>query len=271
MKFMKILEIKEPEIAINLEDIANLEKKLNICFPEDYKQHLLKYNGGHPIKDGYPLIEYIDNDPNDNSADIAWFLAIYNGEHNNFLRDYNTFKIWQKRMPDELVSIGCGSGGDQICISVKGNNYGKVYFWNHDWECEEGEEPDYSNVHLIANSFTDFINSLYETVLLEDENGKDLWVYKHDRYSLPVCTEIKKYGEVVKEFFDKAPKDVEEFIIKEFSVNKDLLLSFQIGRNEYFRRINKEGNIIEEGSISNHTKNPIKNIENNHREPNSKE
>ena len=47
-------------------------------------------------------------------------------------------------MPDELVSIGCGSGGDQICISVKGNNYGKVYFWNHDWECEEGEEP-YNN------------------------------------------------------------------------------------------------------------------------------
>lgn len=266
---MKILEIKEPEIAINLEDIVNLEKKLNICFPEDYKQHLLKYNGGHPIKDGAPMISPIDKSETD--IGINWFLAIYNGESSNFLKAYNTFKIWQKRMPDELIPIANASCGNAICISIKGNNYGKVYFWDHEQEAYEGEEPDYSNVHLIANNFTDFINSLYETELLEDENGKNLWIYKHDKYSLPMCTEIKKYGEVVKEFFDKAPKDVEEFIIKEFSVNKDLLLSFQIGRNEYFRRINKEGNIIEEGSISNHTKNPIKNIENNHREPNSKE
>ena len=63
----------------------------------------------------------------------------------------------------------------------------------------------------IFQSFTDFINSLYETELLEDKNGKNLWVYKHDSYSLPVCTEIKKYGNIIKEFFDKAPKEVEEF------------------------------------------------------------
>ena len=170
-------------------------------------------------------------------------------------------------MPDELVSIGRGSGGDLICISAREKDYGKVYFWGHDWDIGS----NFVTHVLIANSFTDFINSLYETVLLEDENGKNLWVYKHDRYSLPECTEIKKYGEVVKEFFDKAPKDVEEFIIKEFSVNKDLLLSFQIGRNEYFRRINKEGNIIEEGSISNHTKNPSGNDGNNYEKTDPKE
>jgi len=267
--YIKDILIEGTKDQITDSDIEKYIKELNINLPEDYKQHLIKYNGGHPIKDGAPMINPIDESETD--IGIDWFLAIYEGESSNFLKAYHTFKIWQKRMPDELIPIANASCGDKICMSVKGDNYGKIYYWEHEIEASEGEEPDYSNVHLIANSFTDFINSLYETELLEDKNGKNLWVYKHDRYSLPVCTEIKKYGEVVKEFFDKAPKEVEEFIIKEFSVNKDLLLSFQIGRNEYFRRINKEGNIIEEGSISNHTKNPDKNIKNNHEEMDSEE
>lgn len=268
---MKILKIKDPEIIINSKDIKKIEKKLNINLPEDYKKHLLKYNGGHPIKNGYPLIEYIDNDPNDNSADIAWFLAIYDGEYDNFLKNYHTFKIWQKRMPDELIPIGCGSGGDQICISVKGNNYGKVYFWNHEQEAYEGEEPDYSNVHLIANSFTEFINSLYQFDLEKDTDGKRIYISIHDKYSLPVCTETKKYGTVIKEFFGKAPKEVEEFIIKKFASNGNLLLLFQSEGKEYFRRINKIGNLLEEGSNPIHTKNPPKNGKNNHEEKGSEE
>jgi hypothetical protein len=172
-------------------------------------------------------------------------------------------------MPDELIPIANASCGDKICMSVIGDNYGKVYFWDHEQEAYEGEEPDYSNVHLIANSFTDFINSLYETELLEDKNGKNLWIYKHDSYSLPVCTEIKKYGNIINEFFDKTPKEVEEFIIKRFDANGDLLLLFQSGGKEYFRRINKVGNLLEEGSNSIHTKNPIENKENNHEEKGS--
>jgi len=260
--YIKTILIERTKDQLADSDIRNVEKELNIKFPEDYKQHLLKHNGGHPIKNRYPMIECIDNDPNNNTADIDWFLAIYDGEYDNFLKDYNTFKIWQKRMPDELIPIGCGSGGDQICISVKGNNYGKVYFWNHDWECEEGEEPDYSNVHLIANSFTEFINSLYQSDVEKDIDGKWIYISIHDKYSLPVYTETKKYEPVIKEFFDKAPKEVEDFIIKKFVSNGNLLLLFQSGTKEYFRRINKEENIVEEDNNSIHTKNPDKNEKN---------
>ena len=269
--YIKNILIEGTKDQLTDSDIEKYTNELNINLPEDYKNYLLKYNGGHPIKDGYPMIECIDNDPNDNNGDIAWFYAIYDGEHNNFLKAHYRFKIWQKRMPDELIPIGRGSGGDKICISVKGNNYGKVYFWDHEQEAYEGEEPDYSNVHLIANSFADFINSLYETQLLEDENGKNLWIYKHDSYSLPVCTEIKTYGNIIKEFFGNAPKEVEEFIIKRFDANGDLLLLFQSGGKEYFRRINKEGNIVEEGNNSIHTKNPNENGKNNHEETDSDE
>jgi hypothetical protein len=38
----------------------------------------------------------------------------------------------------------------------------EILYWDHEEEADEGEEPTYDNVYLIANSFTDFINGLYE-------------------------------------------------------------------------------------------------------------
>jgi hypothetical protein len=49
-----------------------------------------------------------------------------------------------------------------ICISIQGDDYGKVYFWDHNWEVTEGE-PDYSNVHPLADSFTEFLGKLYSS------------------------------------------------------------------------------------------------------------
>ena len=156
--YIKNIIIEEAKKQITIGDITKVEKGLNINLPEDYKKHLLKYNGGHPIKDGAPMINPIDESETD--IGIDWFLAIYEGESSNFLKAYHTFKIWQKRMPDELIPIANASCGDKICMSVKGDNYEKIYYWEHEIEASEGEEPDYSNVHLIANSFADFINSL---------------------------------------------------------------------------------------------------------------
>ncbi|EAQ3100638.1 SMI1/KNR4 family protein, partial [Salmonella enterica] len=37
--------------------------------------------------------------------------------------------------------------------------------WDHEVEVDEGETPDMSNVYLINESFSDFINNLYEEVI----------------------------------------------------------------------------------------------------------
>ena len=56
-------------------------------------------------------------------------------------------------------------------ISSKGEDKGKVYFWDsveeEDVDEEAGEEPGYSNVYLLANSFQEFINSLEK---IEDDS-----------------------------------------------------------------------------------------------------
>ena len=75
---------------------------------------------------------------------------------------------------------------------------------------------------LVANSFTDFIDKLYHAVFEKDKN--DIWVSIQDEYSLFTSRYVRKYGSVITDFFNKASKEVEKFIIKEFTINGDLLL-----------------------------------------------
>lgn len=71
--------------------------------------------------------------------------------------------ILAKRIPDNFLPIGDDFGGNIICISIRGNNFGKIYFWDHEEDTYEGEYPSYENVHLVADSFDGFVN------LLQDE------------------------------------------------------------------------------------------------------
>jgi hypothetical protein len=60
-------------------------------------------------------------------------------------------------LPAELTPIADDSGGNLICIAVDRPNSGAVYYWDHE---EEGEAAPYSNVHVLADSFDEFLNSL---------------------------------------------------------------------------------------------------------------
>lgn len=68
-------------------------------------------------------------------------------------------KIYEDRLPIGFVPIGCDPGGNVICIGTDEEFTGRIYFWDHE---EESEDPDdMSNVHLIADSFSEFLDQLY--------------------------------------------------------------------------------------------------------------
>lgn len=154
---MQNLNMKDCKHLIKEEDILIIQNHLNCELPEDYRSFLLKYNGGYPKEDTFPVIEELA--PGEVFCGIDRFLEINSNTVNDFRIVNSTLK---NRIPKELICIARAVCGDKICLCVKGKNYGKVYFWDHNWEAEEGEEPTYDNVYLIANSFEDFINSLYE-------------------------------------------------------------------------------------------------------------
>jgi hypothetical protein len=153
------MEILDCEPNTSIEAIQNIETMLGLIFPIDYKEHILRFNGGRPSLDVFDFVE----GEFENSSDVNWFLAIYDGEHDNFVDYIIDVKLVEKRLPHHMIPIAHDSLGNLICLSCGNEDYGKVYFWDHEDEVDYSisDDSDYSNLYFISNSFTEFLNSLY--------------------------------------------------------------------------------------------------------------
>ena len=143
---------------VELSQIENLERYISLKFPESYKNHLLKYNGGQCNPNVFNFTENGES----TQSNIDWFLAIYDGEYDN-LQDYiKDYKIDEKRLPNHILPIAHDPGGNLICISCGRKDYGYIYFWDHENEVDYqvSGDDDYSNLYLIEDDFDKFINGL---------------------------------------------------------------------------------------------------------------
>jgi cell wall assembly regulator SMI1 len=148
--------IHESKAPVTEAQVAKLEEEMGIRLPSEYRQFLLKHNGGYPEPDGF----VIHGRTEDEDGMVDRFLAIHDGEHDNLSR---YLKWYKGRLPRNLFPVAHDPGGNLICISTSGADVGKVYFWDHDEEVEEGVVPDYRNVYLLADDFVRFLNGLKET------------------------------------------------------------------------------------------------------------
>lgn len=135
-------------------DISRIERLFNITLPQDYRQFLLRYNGGRPEPSVFRIKNYYNSD---NMAVIDTFLGISNGQEDS-LEEY--IKTYRDRMPKNIIPIAYDPGGNIIAISVSGNDQGYIYFWEHESEADEGDTPSYDNLYLIDENMTSFINGL---------------------------------------------------------------------------------------------------------------
>ena len=152
-----MINIRDTETPLLSEAIRKVEDRFGIVLPIEYRDFLLLHNGGRPRPDVFRFKK-----PSGKYADscVDWFLAIYDGEHDNFESYFETYKLDQHRLPTELVPIAHDPGGNLICIAVSGSRKGAVFFWDHEYECDIGETPTFANVHVIADTFSEFLNSL---------------------------------------------------------------------------------------------------------------
>lgn len=159
--------------------IATLEDELGVRFPMAYRTFLATYgastfNGVSP-DNPYIIFRTLKPLPHHiTKTDKALFNAFYGAE-----RDANDgyslrvrTRFFAGRMPDSIIPIGDDGGAGQICLGIKGDEAGKVYYW--DQQNEPLDEEDYledygesrppeamfQNVHLIAESFEDFLRRL---------------------------------------------------------------------------------------------------------------
>ena len=145
------------EVGNNLcdEDIEKIENILNLKLPQDYKNFLLKTNGGIPedeVEFSFIETNLLTNETYNQGSDIHYF---YNNDE--LLSAYNNLTS-EKLIQNVYVPIACDSFGNEILMCLENNcNFGSVFFADH-----ESTNPNDSfwSLFKISNSFTEFVNML---------------------------------------------------------------------------------------------------------------
>ena len=148
------------------ESVSRLEKSLSIgSLPKDYRRFLLEVNGGH-AGDANAFDFYHGGD----GSSLDGFYGLNFPEGDSFSLAFSiTSYVDRDRVPSGFLPIGGDPFGNQICLAISGDHYGEVWFWDHEEESYDNEEPTMDNMVLIAKSFTDFIDGLYEYEPTEEE------------------------------------------------------------------------------------------------------
>jgi hypothetical protein len=135
-------------------DIVAFEKLIRGSLPNDYKAFLKAENGGEPEPQ---LFRSISANQEITESALRYLSALCKGlgGEANLKSD---LECYEDRILPGFVSIGCDDFGNQIVLGVSDDNRGKVYFWDHE---EEGDEPTFANMSFVANSFSEFIKSLF--------------------------------------------------------------------------------------------------------------
>jgi hypothetical protein len=137
--------------ALTEADIAAVEQRLRIKFPDEYRIFLLRHNGGVPSPARFPMSERAAE------AGMEWgeVIRFYSMGDRPDLED--TYKIMRDcGLPKRLVpiaSVDDALDGGMLCISVDGKDCGRVYYRP---EVEAGDETVYG----IAKSFNAFLRRL---------------------------------------------------------------------------------------------------------------
>ncbi|UXP33872.1 SMI1/KNR4 family protein [Reichenbachiella agarivorans] len=140
------MKIKDTFESISENQLVDLENQLGKPLPNDYKSFLLKNNGGRPEPNFFRTLS------GDYETDIQFFYGITKGIYS--IQD-NLFQL-KSRLPKGKVAIANDSGGNYILLDINTN---QIFFFDH--EIEE--------VFFVSESFTDFVNSLFNVDQGESE------------------------------------------------------------------------------------------------------
>jgi hypothetical protein len=140
--------------------LKEVESEINGRLPPSYRE-MLKTVGGV-----FFASEVYYHDPQAKMP--VMFGGFY--EFNELLK---AIRSHEEVLPDGIIPIGDDGGGNLYCLGVKGDDFSKVFFHDHGvgWDEEaqdylvRGETLPlrlrYQTVYLLANSFDEFVNSMW--------------------------------------------------------------------------------------------------------------
>jgi hypothetical protein len=155
--------------------LLKFEADIHGRLPEDFRAFLLEHNGGKPIPFSFTISKELGIDS------IHHMLGLHNGP--KYFRLDKSWKAYRNRMPTTIVPFADDPCGNALCIGISGNEEGNIFFWDHEKEGNENEQPFYGNIKKISDSFNQFLNGLFEWVD-PNESQIDTIMRKNDMVGL---------------------------------------------------------------------------------------
>lgn len=135
---------------VNEEKVLQLEEKIGFILPSDYKEFLIKYNGG------VPEIKYSTFTLSSLQIDIG-LQVLYGLDIEEDLDLRTWYEEYKEDLLDDCLIIGHGLGLGFIVL-VNSPEVTGVYFWDNTFELETSSEEE--NIYKISDTFTEFIHNI---------------------------------------------------------------------------------------------------------------
>jgi hypothetical protein len=147
---------------MDFEDVSRIEE-LTGPLPEVYTKYLTKYGASRCLSSiGIRLLEPFQ-------GGHVFFGVIFG--HDKCYGLLDEWETYRGRMPSTFLPIAEDSG-NKVCMELSPNNYGKVYYWDHNNEADPESYAEYfglpmphhlfyQNVYLVANSFEEMWQQMF--------------------------------------------------------------------------------------------------------------
>lgn len=228
---MKTVKIHKEEFDINLEEISKAEKLYGKQLPLEYKEFLLRNNGGI----SYPSHPSIKTHKDYELWNIEMFNSIGDiivNKHQSLNSEYPIHEDYElakyNLRNEDLLLFALGERGWYF-MDLSTENSGQLYFCNY----SDGD----GIVRIETKSFNEFLNSLTLPVWSEDEFDPNFEfhniqyssnkIFRSHLYATPFNPEIglEHFKNVFKYFGDKQPEKLQQNVIQ-YYVNDRLKLKY---------------------------------------------
>jgi cell wall assembly regulator SMI1 len=149
------MKMKEEGSLITNMQLSEYETDLHITLPPDYKEFILKHNGGRPSESW--AFRFFEVGENESTSSVISYFMSFSDQYDSIQNCYmNLVELGE--VPVGLLPIADDPGGNSIFISCATADFGKVCFGDHELE---DPETGYLVMSPVADSFTDFLNQIY--------------------------------------------------------------------------------------------------------------
>lgn len=151
--------------AIDADALDAFERELGASLPDDYRAHLLRYNGGRPEPAHFDVVWPSHADPAVRRWQIGGvhYFFPYEGsaEQVDLIRSASAYR---DIVPSDTLMIATDQGANPILLGLAGPNRGRVFFQLPGFgeEDQSGPANAWDNVAEVAPSFAAFLDGLRE-------------------------------------------------------------------------------------------------------------